>query len=196
MTKEPSMPLPPVKVEFGRDPSRSAEEIQVKVIKVRTPSGGSGGGSSGGLGTNSKSGRKRTTPLSAKDNYEGDDFSESDIQLLMDEVDSQSNNLDDEDDDFATLMNRSKNKRRILGGSGSAGNTSSGTTAPSAKYRKLVISVSDDDEDEDYDDDSNDRFVDAVDGELAGVNDDSIVSQRNHAGYIQEIADDDDDDFE
>lgn len=196
MTKEPSMPLPPIKVEFGRDPSRSAEEIQVKVTKVRKPLGGNVGGSSGGTGVNNKSSKKKSTSLSslpAKVNY-GDDFSESDVQLLMDEDGRQSNNLDDEDDDFTPSMNRSNKKRRILSGNGSTDITSSGTTAPSAKYRKLVISVSDDDEDND----SNDHFVDAVDGELVGVNDDNIGSRRNHAGYIQEIADDDDDfdDFE
>ncbi|KAK3824307.1 MAG: P-loop containing nucleoside triphosphate hydrolase protein [Linnemannia gamsii] len=193
MTKQPSMSLPPVKVEFGRDPSRSAEEIEVKVPKVRTSSGGSSGTASAG--------KKKTTASTPSQSDKAtrmvygdqeDDFSDSDIQFLLDQDDERSNNGNvdmDEDDDFEPLMNRSKNKKRLLGGSTGAKSTS---VAPSSKYRKLVIAVSDDEDDED--DDGSDNFVDAMEGDTGVAS--NNYARQSHNGSIHEIIDDEDDDFE
>ncbi|KAK5808619.1 P-loop containing nucleoside triphosphate hydrolase protein [Linnemannia elongata] len=193
MTKQSPKSLPSVKVEFGRNRSRSAEEIPVKVAKVRTPS--EGGGLIGRAGANNSEKKRAasSSSLSVKSNFGGDDISEGDIQLLLDEDDDPRNNLDEEEDDFAPVVNWPTNKKRILSGGGSTGTISSTAKGPSAKYRKLVIAVSDDDMEENVDDnDSGDNLVDTVEGTFGRL-DNNKGSRRKHPRHIQEVFDVDDD---
>ncbi|KAF9916065.1 hypothetical protein BX616_004693, partial [Lobosporangium transversale] len=119
LSKRPLSSLPPVNIEFGRDPSRNAETLNGR--------------------TSSSSASSRSRKLgSGLDRNGSDVVLEDDIQRILDEEDG------DKDEDDAPLMKRAK-KTKATTKPSITDRYERGPKNDAARYHKTIITVSDDD---------------------------------------------------
>ncbi|KAG0301400.1 hypothetical protein BGZ98_008395 [Dissophora globulifera] len=122
LSGRPTSTLPSIMIEFGRDPSRIADEND-----VNQPIGSS---------------RSQHGPDNAQKTNETDRVSGTDVHLILDEVDSS-----DDTDHASPLMMRHKRKHNS-GDNRMATHGQMSETASANKNRKMVITVLDDDDDD------------------------------------------------